>query len=121
MAGRFPLYTDADIDGPVVEALRRAGWDVLRAIEAYPQKTPDQIHFEHAAKQGRVFVTNDRRIEKEIARPWFEAGRPFRMICWPRSHYDRMSPGNFVKAFEELAEKDDPFPPYAVIHLTPKS
>ena len=31
MAGRFPLYTDADIHGPVVKALVSADWDVVRA------------------------------------------------------------------------------------------
>jgi hypothetical protein len=27
MAGRVPLYTDADIHGPVVAALKLRGWD----------------------------------------------------------------------------------------------
>jgi len=49
VAGRFPLYTDADIHGPVVAALRRAGWDVLRAVDAFPEGTQDLLHFERAA------------------------------------------------------------------------
>lgn len=32
MAGRFRLYTDADIHGPFVHALKRAGWDLVRAV-----------------------------------------------------------------------------------------
>jgi hypothetical protein len=36
VAGRFPLYTDADIHGPVVDALKDHGWDVVRAIDTYP-------------------------------------------------------------------------------------
>jgi hypothetical protein len=39
VAGRFSLYTDADVDGPVVKALQSAGWDVLRAIDAYREET----------------------------------------------------------------------------------
>ena len=107
MAGRFPIYTDADIHGPVVQALQDAGWDNLRAIDAYPERTSDEVHFERAASEGRVFVTNDRRIENNIVRVWLEQGGRFRgMICWPRSHYKRMRPGEFVQAFEELAGQD---------------
>ena len=39
MAGRFPLYTDADVYGPLVEMLVRRGWDVVRAVDAFPEGT----------------------------------------------------------------------------------
>jgi hypothetical protein len=77
VTGRFPLYTDADIHGPVVDALIDAGWDVLRAIDALPEGTPDPIHFERAAREGRVYVANDRRIEP-IAYDWLRRGQAFR-------------------------------------------
>ena len=119
MAGRFPLYTDADIAGPVIEALQKAGWDVLRAVDAHPEATKDPIHFEHAARDGRVLVTNDRRIES-LAHNWLEQGKPFRgMICWPQSHYARMTAGDFLEAFEELAHQDDPIA-YPIVHITPR-
>ena len=119
MAGRFPLYTDADIHGPVVDALRRADWDVLRAVDAHPEATTDPVHFEHAARDGRVLVSNDRRLEG-YARRWLEQGKPFRgVICWPRAHYARMTAGDFLEAFEELARQDDPFV-YPIIHIKPK-
>lgn len=122
MAGRFPLYTDADVQGRVVDALKQTGWDILRAIDAYPERTEDTVHFERAAREGRVFVTNDQRIEFRLARIWVETVRPFRgMVCWPQSYYGVMSPGDFVDAFEELARQDDPFGGYPVIHLSKKS
>jgi hypothetical protein len=94
--GRFPLYTDADIHGPVVEALIDTGWDVLRAIDALPEGTLDGPHFKRAADEERVYVANDRRIEP-IAHAWLAEGRRFRgMICWPRTHYARMSAGDFL-------------------------
>ena len=62
MAGRFPLYADEDIQGPVVKALSSAGWDVVRAIDQFPEGTSDPIHFAKAAELGRALVTNDRRI-----------------------------------------------------------
>ncbi len=115
----FPLYTDADVHGPVVDALRRAGWDVMRAIDAFSEGTGDSVHFERAAKEGRVFVPNDRRILR-IAHDYLKQARPFRMVTWPRSHYDRMTGSDFVRAFEALARRGDPFPrSYPIIHLKP--
>ena len=120
MAGRFPLYTDADIHGPVVDALIDAGWDVLRAIDALPEGTLDGPHFKRAADEGRVYVANDRRIEP-IAHAWLADGRKFRgLISWPRAHYARMSAGDFLEAFEELARQEDPFGFYPIIHIKPK-
>ena len=54
MPGRFPLYTDADIHGPLVEALVQEGWDVLRAIDRFPEGTNDYVHFDEAVRLGRV-------------------------------------------------------------------
>jgi len=91
----------------------------LRAVDAHPEATKDPVHFERAAREGRVLVSNDRRLEG-YARTWLEQGEPFRgMICWPRAHYARMTAGDFLEAFEELARQDDPFA-YPIVHITPK-
>jgi hypothetical protein len=37
VGGRFPLYTDADVDGHVIEALVHAGWDGERAVVNRPK------------------------------------------------------------------------------------
>lgn len=90
MAGRFTLYTDADLYGPLVEGLRRAGWNRLRAIEAYPERTLDVVHFERAVREGRVMVSNDRDV-LEIAERWFEEGRPFPgLIFWAQRKHHRL-------------------------------
>jgi hypothetical protein len=116
VAGRFPLYSDADVDGPVVFALKGAGWDIMRAIDTYPEKTTDPVHFERAAREERVLLSNDKGIPL-IAQQWLAAGRTFRgVIWWPRSIYDVMTPGGFVQALEELAAQDDPFR-YPIIYL----
>ena len=120
MAGRFPLYTDADVHGPVVKALQSAGWDVLRGIDAYPEKTHDDIHFARAAKEQRVLVSNDIDM-KMLAEKSFLEGRSYRgLVWWPRSHYAVMGPGDFVAAFEELAAPDDPFAGYPIVHIKPR-
>lgn len=116
MAARFPLYTDADVRGPLVDGLRERGWDVVRAIDAFPEGTADDVHFEHAAKEGRVLVTNDQRIEA-IANRWLTEGRSFRgLIIWPQRHYKVMTVSVFLEQVEALAE---PFP-HPVIHLKPR-
>lgn len=116
MSARFPLYTDADVRGPLVDALREQGWDVVRAIDAFPEGTPDEIHFEAAAKEGRVFITNDQRIEA-IANLWLAEGRAFRgLIIWPQRHYQAMTVSVVLDLLGDLVE---PFG-HPVIHLKPR-
>lgn len=120
MIGRFRLYTDTDVGGPVVKALSAAGWDILRGIDAYPERTKDPVHFERAAREGRVLVSNDLDM-KLIAETWCVEGRPFvGLIWWPRSLYDAMRPGDFVAAFDALAVQDAPFASYPIVHLKQK-
>ena len=115
MAGRFPLYTDADVHGPLIFALRGRGWDVVRAIDIYPQGTADAVHFERAAQENRVVISNDQDMEV-IANDWLAEGRPFRgLILWPQEHYRLMSYAELVTRIEVLSE---PFP-HLVIHLRP--
>ncbi len=64
MTARFPLYTDADVHGPLIAALCQRGWDVVRAIDLYPEGTADAVHFERAAKEDRVLLSNDEGMER---------------------------------------------------------
>ena len=59
MAGRFRLLTDNHVRQQLVEALTSRGWDVVRAIDAFPERTSDEVLFAHAAATGRVFVSTD--------------------------------------------------------------
>lgn len=120
MAGRFRLYADANIHGPVIDGLLRRGWDLMRAVDAYPEGTDDDIHFERAATEGRVVVSNDVDM-KNLAEKWFDEKRSFLgLIWWPKVHHRRMSVGDFLEAFEELAAKDDAFQPYPIVHIKPR-
>jgi len=69
VAGRFPLFTDACVNGNMVEALITQGWDVVRAIELHPERTPDPVVFARAADEGRVLVSNDGPIERGSSAP----------------------------------------------------
>jgi hypothetical protein len=115
VAGHFPLYTDADVHGPLIEVLRARSWDVVRAVDVYPQGTSDAIHFERAAKENRVLVSNDQGMEV-LANRWLAEGRPFRgLVLWPQEHYGRMTYGELATRIAALSE---PFP-HPVIHLKP--
>lgn len=121
MAGRFPLFTDENVQGTLVKALRRNGWELVRAVDVFPQGTDDEVQFEHAAEQGWILVTNDEPLE-EIANRWLSEGRSFPgLIKWPQRHHQRMSIGDVVVKFEVLAEQDEPFPPsYPIVHIKPE-
>ena len=121
MAGRIPLYADADIRGQVIEGLIRRGWDLVRAVDIFPQKTKDLVHFEEAARRRRVLVAYDVH-QLRIALQWLRQGRPFTgFLTWPQLRQKGWSDGTIVAAFEDLAREDDPFPTgYPIRYLKPR-
>jgi len=117
VAGPFLLYTDEDVHGHLIKALRQQGWDIVRAVDVFPQGTDDEARFEYATKENRVLVSNDQPA-LEVANRWLSEGRRFRLITWDREHYQKMSIGDLLRKFEALMEQDEPFDPdYPIIHL----
>jgi hypothetical protein len=104
----LPVFTDNHVRQQIVEALRSRGWDVVRAIDAFPPGTDDEALMVHAAEQGRVFLTNDVGIHA-IAHRWLAEGRAFRMIYWKAKLLWDMSDGDIVHGLEEIAAKPDAF------------
>ena len=99
MPGHFGLFTDENIPGPLIKALVTRGWDVLRAVDVFGERTDDDVLFAYAAEHGRVFVTDDRPAEA-VAIRWLREGRSFRgMIRCPARG---ASVGELVEAFESL-------------------
>ena len=118
MAGRFPLYTDADVRGPLIRALTQAGWDVVRAIDAFPQGTSDDVHFEYASKAGRVLVSHDKGVWR-MAALWVRDQHAFTgLVACPQESYDQMTLGALVAWFERRAQEDDPFA-YPIRYVSP--
>jgi hypothetical protein len=117
VARGFAVLTDNHVQQAVADGLQRAGWDVVRAIDVFPGGTADAVLLEHAAKEGRVFVTNDEDL-LAIAAAWLEAGRSFPgLVYWHEEDYAVMTTGEVLRAFEALASKL-PFP-YPVRFVTP--
>jgi len=104
----------------VVRAPAQAGWDVLRAVDVFPEKAKDAHHFERATAFGRVLVSNDRDM-LALAYRWLEQGRSFRgLVWWHRNRYREMSPGDFLREFEALAaQQQDPFSLYPIVTIEP--
>jgi transposase InsO family protein len=44
--GRFPLFTDENVSGPIIDGLKARGWDVVRAMPSLADQArgPDGIH-----------------------------------------------------------------------------
>jgi hypothetical protein len=117
---RFPVYTDADLHGPIVDGLIDRGWDVIRAVDAKPEGTDDVDHFEHAVRLGRVLIANDKHM-KGIAKRWIKQGRSFPgLVWWPRKSYAIMSNAEILEAIEDLATKPGAFA-YPIEFIKPKS
>jgi hypothetical protein len=118
-ARRFALLTDNHIRQPIVDALRRAGWDVVRAVDLFGESNEDEEIFRYAAEHERVFLTNDQRIHT-IAHDWLAQGRrSFRMVYWWAEHRRLMSNGDVVRALEQLAANPASFG-YSIEYLKPQ-
>ena len=115
---RFPLFTDNHVRQQIVDGLRARGWDIVRAIDVFPEGTEDDVLFAYAAQEGRVFVSSDEPAQ-EIPKQWLREGRAFRgMVCWPQRHHRLLSEGDFIAAFEELASRVDAFA-YPIEYIKP--
>ncbi len=102
---RFPLFTDNHVREAIVAGLRRLGWTVTRAIDTFPEATPDEVLFEYAARYGHAIVTNDKGIHR-IAVAWIAESRPCRMIFWEQGQGRKGAPadGAVIDAIEALAQ-----------------
>jgi Domain of unknown function (DUF5615) len=56
------LASDADVHGDIIRGLRRRlpEIDLVRALDALPEDTPDFEILAWAARENRVLITNDR-------------------------------------------------------------
>ena len=75
-SGPPPLYADENIEGALVRALGRMGWDVVRGIDVHPPGTIDEVHFAEAADLCRVLLSHDTDM-LTIAVHWQSEGLDF--------------------------------------------
>lgn len=72
-----PLAIDADVHGPIVRGLLRQAPDIdlVRAQDALPEGTPDELVLDWAASEGRFLVTNDRQTMVGFGRARVRQGK----------------------------------------------
>jgi hypothetical protein len=108
MAARFPVLADENVDGRLIEGLLRQGWDVIRAIDVFGERTDDLRLLVYAAEHSRVLVSTD--IDHlSIGEEWLREGRSFRLLYWSQARHHGLPVGRFLAAFERLAAKPDAF------------
>lgn len=118
MARGFRVFTDNHVQQPLVDGLRRRGWDVVRAVDVFPERTLDDVLFAHAVKDGRVFVSNDEDL-LAIVDDWLRRGSSFPgLVYWHPDDYAAMTTGEILEAFEALAGEEAPFA-YPVRRIRP--
>ena len=108
MPGRFPLLTDENIQGPLIEGLKAHAWDVVRTIDVFGERSVDDPVFEYAAHHGRVLLSTDVDC-LIIAARWIEQGRRFRLVFWNQGPHQHVRVGPFLQALERLAAKESAF------------
>ena len=108
MPGRFPLLTDENVQGPLIEGLKANGWDVVLTIDVFGQRSVDDPVFEYAAQHGRVLLSTDVDC-LIIAARWIEQGRRFRLVFWNQGPHQHVRVGSFLQAIETLAGKQNAF------------
>jgi Domain of unknown function (DUF5615) len=119
VAGTFPLLTDEHISKALIKALHERGWDVVRAVDVFGQRSDDEQLFTYAAEQGRALVTTDAAVEA-IAIRWLREWRLFRgLVLWAQEHQRVMSTGDFLKEFDDLARKEEALA-YPIHHIKPR-
>lgn len=118
MTKPFALVTDNHIRQPTINALRRAGWDVIRAVDVFGERNDDEKILAYAAENRRVFFTSDARIHA-IAHRWLREGRSFRMVYWWAEHRRRMSDGEVVEEIERIAGDAEAFA-YSIVYIKPQ-
>jgi hypothetical protein len=106
--GRFPLLTDENVQGPLIEGLKANGWDVILTIDVFGQRSVDEPVFEYAAQHARVLVSTDVDC-LIIAARWIEQGRRFRLIFWDQRSHQHVRVGPFLLALERLAANENAF------------
>jgi predicted nuclease of predicted toxin-antitoxin system len=54
------FLADQNVEAPIVESLRSAGYDVLQIAQTLPVHATDPHVLEHARQDSRILVTNDK-------------------------------------------------------------
>lgn len=108
-SGSFDWYADENIEGALVRALSKMGWNILRGIDVHPAGTPDEVHFAEAARLGMLLLSHDSDM-LGIAVQWQEQGREFPGVVFlaPRKYKEIRA---MLRALRACRSRFDSEPP----------
>jgi hypothetical protein len=101
----FPLLTDNHVRDSIIQALRRAGWDVVRAVDLFGERHDGGGA---ARLDRRVLATCEEglhRIGSPLAGP--RVAFPDGLLALER--HREMSDGDMVEAFQATVDKPNAF------------
>jgi len=81
------LYADEHVPLAVVKALRRAGHDVLRSLEALGEGSDDEDHFLRAIEEDRTILTQDADFLSLSAGILSRGEHHPGIVYWPQQTY----------------------------------
>jgi hypothetical protein len=93
-------YMDENVESAVTEALRKRGIDVLTAQEDDHRETADSIVFDRANTLGRVLVSEDSDMLREVTRRLRSGGSFVGVVFW---HQQTLGLGTVVGDLELLS------------------
>jgi hypothetical protein len=99
------LYADEHVPLAVIKALRRAGHDVVRALDRYGEGTDDLTHFESAVRENRVFLTQDTDFLALSSAMLSEGKHHPGVVYWPQGVY-RI--GQVIRKLKQYLETTTP-------------
>ena len=108
MPSRFPLLTDENVQGPLIHGLRTGGWDVLRTVDVFGERSVDDEIFSYSVEKRRALVSTDHDCLM-IGSRWLKEDRSFRLIYWHQGRHQRVRVSAFLDAFDTLAAKENSF------------
>lgn len=99
------LYTDENVEGPIVRQLRARGVDVVRAVDDGYAGKADRLVLDRAGDLGRIAFARDDDFLREATRRQ-QIGQRFAGVIYARK--ERVSIGQCVADLELLALAGDP-------------
>ncbi len=89
----------------VIQALRRDGHDVVRAIDVSLAGTDDQAHLDSAVGEQRILLTQDADFLALSSRLLSDGGHHPGVIYWPQGKY---GVGEVIRRLRQFLETTPP-------------
>src|SRR5437868_6897758 len=103
------LASDADVRGEIIRGLklRFPSIDLVRALDALPEGTPDPAVLAWAASENRILITNDRNTMTGFAYQRLGEGEPVPGLIVTTNHQAAGSAIDDIGLIAECMQEDE--------------